>query len=386
MSMKKLLLFIITFLPCFSIIINAKTDDDAVVLVVSGDGYTKNEAINNALRNALEQTYGAFVSSNTTILNDKLVRDEIVTLSSGTVKNYKEISSIRREDGVHFVTIEATISLSGLTQYAKSKGSSAELAGSLFARNLKLREINTANEREVLTTLINQVVYLAKDMYDKEITIGEPKYKDEFHYVIPIQVDFKPNNNTNTVLKLIYDTFASISLSEDEILSYEQSNTPYYSAFFGERYVNGRAFLTESGNIAIDSKTQEFLFYSSIGKFKNIILNSNKSSILLKRVNVNSYSANQALREYRGDYDRGLLFYTRNNLDVYIENFLNTLINNAAYFKIRDNMGNIIFKSEGRANKRDTRYPSLLSVTPINYDFIVEKEDISKYSSFTIIP
>ena len=47
MSMKKLLLFIITFLPCFSIIINAKTDD-AVVLVVSGDGYTKNEAINNA--------------------------------------------------------------------------------------------------------------------------------------------------------------------------------------------------------------------------------------------------------------------------------------------------------------------------------------------------
>lgn len=115
-------------------------------------------------------------------------------------------------------------------------------------------------------------------------------------------------------------------------------------------------------------------------------MNSNKSSILLKRVNVNSYSANQALREYRGDYDRGLLFYTRNNLDVYIENFLNTLINNAAYFKIRDNMGNIIFKSEGRAIKRDTRYPNLLSVTPINYDFIVEKEDISKYSSFTIIP
>ena len=119
MLTQHLLLFIITFLPCFSIIINAKTDDDAVVLVVSGDGYTKNEAINNALRNALEQTYGAFVSSNTTILNDKLVRDEIVTLSSGTVKNYKEISSIRREDGVHFVTIEATISLSGLKQYEK---------------------------------------------------------------------------------------------------------------------------------------------------------------------------------------------------------------------------------------------------------------------------
>lgn len=381
--MKKLLLFIITFLPCFSIIINAKTDDDAVVLVVSGDGYTKNEAINNALRNALEQTYGAFVSSNTTILNDELVRDEIVTLSSGTVKNYKEISSIRREDGVHFVTIEATISLSGLTQYAKSKGSSAELAGSLFARNMKLREINTANEREVLTTLINQVVYLAKDMYDKEITIGEPKYKDEFHYVIPIQVDFKPNNNTNTVLKLIYDTFASISLSEDEVLSYEQNNLPYYYAFFGERRYSAWPYITDDNIGELASDVQQFLFYSYKGRLDIVSLRRNKatnSCILLKNVVITE-------RTYKGDYNQGMIFYTRNELDRYIHLFFKYFINSATAVKIQDNMGNIILDSSDRYNKQyHVYYPNLLSIVPVHFDFVVKKEDIGKYSSFTVIP
>ena len=79
-------------IKCFAIIIllciiptcgfaqNVKND---VILTVSADGETKDEAIKMALRSAIEQAYGTFVSANTMLLNDELVKDEIVTISSG---------------------------------------------------------------------------------------------------------------------------------------------------------------------------------------------------------------------------------------------------------------------------------------------------------------
>ncbi len=68
---------------------------DEITLTVSSDGPTKDDAVKNALRTAIEQSYGAFVSANTSILNDELVKDEIVTVSNGSIKDYKEISSVK---------------------------------------------------------------------------------------------------------------------------------------------------------------------------------------------------------------------------------------------------------------------------------------------------
>ena len=58
-----------------------------ITLTVSADGKTKEEATQNALRSAIEQAYGTFVSAKTTILNDELVKDEIVTVSNGSIKD-----------------------------------------------------------------------------------------------------------------------------------------------------------------------------------------------------------------------------------------------------------------------------------------------------------
>lgn len=65
---------------------------DEVTLTVLGTGCTEEEATNIALRSAVEQSFGAFVSANTTILNDRLVKDEIVSLSKGNIKNYDKLS------------------------------------------------------------------------------------------------------------------------------------------------------------------------------------------------------------------------------------------------------------------------------------------------------
>ena len=63
-----------------------------VTLVCNGEGATKDEATFNTLRSALEQTYGTFVSSDTKVVNDELVNDEIVNLGRGYVQQYKELA------------------------------------------------------------------------------------------------------------------------------------------------------------------------------------------------------------------------------------------------------------------------------------------------------
>ena len=55
--------------------VNAFTQvEKNVILKVTGQGNTSDEAVQNALRNALEQTFGTFISSNTEILNDNLIQ------------------------------------------------------------------------------------------------------------------------------------------------------------------------------------------------------------------------------------------------------------------------------------------------------------------------
>lgn len=83
-----------------------------VSLVVSADGATKSQAIDNALRSAIEQTYGTFVSANTQILNDELVKDEIATVSSGNIQKYKEVAAVTLPNGNTSVTLSVTVSLS----------------------------------------------------------------------------------------------------------------------------------------------------------------------------------------------------------------------------------------------------------------------------------
>lgn len=98
---------IITFFSCFLLAMPlAAQAPQEVTLTVSSDGSTKEEATKNALRSAIEQAYGVFVSANTTILNDELVKDEIVTVSNGSIKDYKEILPLRSQTAIisyHFL-------------------------------------------------------------------------------------------------------------------------------------------------------------------------------------------------------------------------------------------------------------------------------------------
>ena len=173
-----LVLAIALALPCFA------QSKDEISLTVSSDGPTKDEAIKNALRTAIEQAMGAFVSANTTILNDELVKDEIVTLTTGAIKNYKIVSELQKADGSGFyVTADATVSLPHLITYAKNHGSECEFAGNTFGMQMKLWEIQKKNELTALENLLAQVKDLLPQMIHWEMELSGPaqaKYDSNF--------------------------------------------------------------------------------------------------------------------------------------------------------------------------------------------------------------
>ena len=117
-------------------------DDKTATLTVSAQGQTISEAKQNALRVAIEQAFGAFISSNTEILNDELIKDEIVSVSNGNIQDYEVISEVELPNSGYATTLKATVSVTKLTSFVESKGGIVEFKGGLFAVNMMQQELN----------------------------------------------------------------------------------------------------------------------------------------------------------------------------------------------------------------------------------------------------
>lgn len=212
-----------------------------VALTVSGDGANKQEAIANALRNAIEQAFGTFVSANTSILNDELVKDEIVSITTGNIKEYSEITEVNLPSNRISVTIRAVVSISKLINYCKSKGSSVEFAGQTFAMNVKLKELNRTNSQKALENLMQQLETIGNGMFDYQLVTGEPVIEGDF-YKIPTTVKLLSNDNTLLFYETLLGTLNSIALSPNEI---EECRKMKFETYSFTLRGHGNAFIEE---------------------------------------------------------------------------------------------------------------------------------------------
>lgn len=220
--MKKVfILILITFYQSFLFSQEIKE----VTLTQLGEGKTKEIAKNNALRNAIEKAFGTFISSNTTILNDELIKDEIVSISSGTIQNYEILNETQLPDGSYSSLVKATVSIGKLTSFCESKGINVEFKGGAFAANIKLQELNKKNELSVVSNLISVLQKISKNIYDYSIKVEDPiKNSISNDYSINILVDACFNNNFNSIKEITTTTLNSIGLSKSEYDFYKKSN------------------------------------------------------------------------------------------------------------------------------------------------------------------
>jgi len=81
----------------------------------------RDAAINDALRNAVEQGVGTYISSETTVEQMTLVEDRIYSESRGYIKSYEIIEEGVRE-GIYQVKISAVVKMEQLAEELESIG------------------------------------------------------------------------------------------------------------------------------------------------------------------------------------------------------------------------------------------------------------------------
>lgn len=124
----------------------AQEAEKTVTITVSGSGKTQDDAKQSAFRSAIEQAFGAFISSKTEIFNDQVVADQIASVANGNIQSFSILNESQLPDGSWGVTLKALVSVSKLTSFVEAKGIAIEIKGGLFALNIKQQLLNEQSE------------------------------------------------------------------------------------------------------------------------------------------------------------------------------------------------------------------------------------------------
>ena len=196
--------------------------DKTVTLTVSGTGKTPEEAKSNALRSAIEQAFGAFISSKTEILNDNLIKDEIVSVANGNIQKFEIISEIQIPNGDYAASLKATVSVTKLTTFVESKGVIVEFKGSLSAFNVNQQILNEKNEIDAIENVCQIIKNIADNAFDYDITVSEPKSLDNTNtkWKISLNVSVYKNKIFDDLTKLLFENLKGLSLTKAEADDY----------------------------------------------------------------------------------------------------------------------------------------------------------------------
>jgi len=208
----------------------AQDADKTVAITVSGSGQTQDEAKESALRSAIVQSFGAFISSKTEILNDQLVTDQITSVSNGNIQSFSILNESQLPDGSWAVTLRAMVSISKLTNFVESKGVAIEIKGSLFALNIKQELLNEEAEKNVIFELVSLLHKNLQKSFDYEIKSSNPKSIDNSNvsFEFPIEVSVIANKNIDFCKDYFIKTLSAISLSKEEVKNYQNLNKKVY--------------------------------------------------------------------------------------------------------------------------------------------------------------
>ena len=89
-------------------------EDNLVTVEVTGVGMSEAEAVNDALRKAVEEGAGTFIYSHSETEDFALVRDTVLARSAGFVQSKEVLSSVEQIDGSWEVRVRAVVSVRGI--------------------------------------------------------------------------------------------------------------------------------------------------------------------------------------------------------------------------------------------------------------------------------
>ena len=300
-------------------------EDKTATLTVLGTGKSKQEAKYDAFRNALERTFGTFISSNTTLIYDELVNDRIASISKGNIKEFEILNEKELPNGTFSTLIKVTVSIDKLTAFCESKGITIEFKGSLFSANVKLQELNKKNEEMVCSDLFSMILPISNNIYDFEIKVLSPKQnEDGVNWNIPIDVIIKPNKNFEIIEEIIKTTLEKLMLNDEEKSFYTQSNIKFYNLLIAGKSYSIRSPLSFSyisclyGNV-FPYMTKNFYINNGIEKIKGYNLINRNTIEGYEPENPSNYKLKEIKIEKDGKrWSKGETLYIKYMLKAYL--------------------------------------------------------------------
>ena len=206
------------------------SNEKTVTITVSGSGKTQDEAKQSALRSAIEQAFGTFISSKTEIFNDQVVADQIASVANGNIKSFSILNESQLPDGSWGVTLKALVSVDKLTSFVEAKGIAIEIKGGLFALNIKQQLLNEQGEVKAISEMVGLLHEPMQTVFDYELKSGDPVSLDaeSKNWAIPLVVTATSNKNIDFCADYFIKTIAAISLSSEEVATYKQLNKAVY--------------------------------------------------------------------------------------------------------------------------------------------------------------
>lgn len=360
--------------------------ESTVTLKTTGSAETKEKAVQYALRSAIEQAFGAFISSNTEILNDELVADEITSVASGNIEKYDILSETVNEEGNSwFVTANVIVSVGKLTEFVQAKGVEVEVKGGLFAINIKQKQLNSDGEYKAILDMLKPFHEAMLNAYDYELEVGQPVAKDQENknWDVTLKVLANANKNLESALQIIKSTLFSLSLTSEELLEYKKLNKEVFPIYIG---ITGQEKETIGNPRSKDSYPKGTLLSNIADEF-GVTINQVQNKIINPYYLKGSGEKATLKREYPKAYfvwtkEADPIYFLRNRKSFEILQFLikpylsklyghnfnvNSSIHN--YYSVPDvsvSLDKALIKSQGHAFKIEGEQSTLTSIKELD--------------------
>ena len=202
-----------------------------VEITTLGVGSTPSDAETVALRSALEQCYGVFLSAkselsetSTTVDGEtsqtSMLFENMATITSGEIVSYEVLEqteeSIQGQPSRFHVVVKSRVSVEAVANYARSKGVEVQLAGGMFAQNIKLRQLNEEAEITALENLVDQTALMLNNCVDFEVQYEDPKEHLDGLWQLNVIASGRWNAYFDTWLDVVWNSLKGISCSSEE--------------------------------------------------------------------------------------------------------------------------------------------------------------------------
>lgn len=215
-----------SFLAVLALLIPLITfSKNKIKVTVIGSGATIEEAKENALRSALEQVSGVYFSAYTELINNKIIKDEIRSITSGNIIKYSVLSK-NKIDGKYFLTIKAIVSPNQFVDYIREKtNTTIFIDGDVYVANMKQKELDKKSENLAIQSLMEICENEIRKYYKYEVFSSSPStnsYGNNKVIVMEMHVTLKLKRKFKRFRKYILENVKSFGIKRREIDEYER--------------------------------------------------------------------------------------------------------------------------------------------------------------------